>query len=219
MSARPRKRSFMAEVGFALVLALVVGAVGLTLALLVPPGTAVRLVVAGVGLAFVARTLGRAAEPTGRVTVAVVWTLAAVALWFAGTAATGTGLALYVAIHVGMIWLVRSLYAYSRVTEALLDLGLTALAASFAVWALVRTDGFFLPVWCFALGQALHVAIPGIAARLAAPREGIHAARTAAGRTAAGRGGNEARDRADENFARARIAADEALTRLAARRP
>lgn len=204
MSARPRKRSFPGELGFALALALIAAAVGLTLTLVAPAGTVIRAVVAGVGLAFVGRTLARAGEPTGRVTVAAGWTLAAAALWLAGT-----GLGLYVALHGTMIWLVRSLYAYSRITEALLDLGLTALAASFAVWALVRTDGFFLPVWCFALGQALHVAIPGLAARLRAPRP------TRPGATDAAFAAGTKTDRA---FAAARLAADDALTRLAARR-
>lgn len=191
-----RRASFFGEIGFGLIISLVTAALGLTLALLLPADLVARAVVTALGLAFVLRALARSGESTGRITVAVVWALATVAAWI-----FDPGLAGFVALHAGMIWLVRSLYTYSRITEAALDLGLTALAVSFAVWALVRTDSVFLAVWCFALIQAMHIALPAITDRLLqrGERETEH-------------------DDPNRGFADALNAADEALQRLAARR-
>lgn len=196
MSTRPGKTSFFRELGFGLVLSLAAGAIGLTLSVVFGPAAAIRAVVAGIGLVYVVRTLARSSEATGRVTIVLVWAVAAGGAWF-----LEVGLAAYVVLHVGMVWLVRSLYAYSRLTEAALDLGLSTLAVSFALWALVRTESVFLAVWCFSLVQAMHVAIPGLAARVLGP-------------------GDEAPVGVDANrgFTSALNAADEALQRMAARR-
>ena len=58
------------------------------------------------------------------------------------------------------MWLLRSLYFYSGVMPALMDLGLSALSISAAVWAITRSGSVFLATWCFFLVQALFVAIP-----------------------------------------------------------
>ncbi len=57
-------------------------------------------------------------------------------------------------------WLVRSLYFYSGVLPALMDLGLSALSITAAVWAISQSGSVFLATWCFFLVQALFVAIP-----------------------------------------------------------
>jgi hypothetical protein len=69
-------------------------------------------------------------------------------------------LLLYVCLHLGAIWLIRSLYFYSSALSALADLGLNGLSLAAAVWAVTRTGSVFLGVWCFFLVQALFVAIP-----------------------------------------------------------
>jgi hypothetical protein len=69
-------------------------------------------------------------------------------------------LAAYVLVHLGAVWLVRSLYYYSGLLPALADLGLTLLGAAFAVWAAQRADSAWLAFWCFFLVQAFHVSIP-----------------------------------------------------------
>jgi hypothetical protein len=63
-------------------------------------------------------------------------------------------------IHVAAIWLLRSLYFYSGVLPALMDLGISTLSVSAAVWAITRSGSMFLATWCFFLVQALFVAIP-----------------------------------------------------------
>jgi hypothetical protein len=69
-------------------------------------------------------------------------------------------LPLYLLIHVAAIWLVRSLYFYSGLLPALMDLGLSALSISATVWAITRWGSVLLATWCFFLVQALFVAIP-----------------------------------------------------------
>jgi len=97
----------------------------------------------------------RSEERVGRVTTLSAWiALAAVTWWFAPP------LPLYLLIHVAAIWLVRSLYFYSGVMPALMDLGLGALSVSATVWAITRSGSVFLATGCFFLVQALFVTIP-----------------------------------------------------------
>ena len=103
-------------------------------------------------------------------------------------------LPLYLMVHVGTIWLVRSLYFYSGVMPALMDLGLGALSVSAAVWAITRSGSVFLATWCFFLVQALFVAIPPAVQRTAKPEQNTPAD--------------------SENFERARRQADAALAQL-----
>ncbi len=120
------------------------------------PGDGVfRLLVAGMGLAYLLYLLRRSREHTGRVVTLGFWALAAGVGWL-----TEPPLELYVLLHCGLIWLVRSLYFYSGVLPALFDLGLNGLALAAATWAAVRTESVFLVTWCFFLVQALYVAIP-----------------------------------------------------------
>jgi hypothetical protein len=115
----------------------------------------VRLLIAGLGLAYVIYLLGRSPERVGRVTSAAAWLLVAGVTWF-----THPPLLLYVAVHLGTVWLVRSLYFYSSALSALADLGLNGLALAAAVTAITRTGSVFLGIWCFFLVQALFVVIP-----------------------------------------------------------
>lgn len=115
----------------------------------------IRLVIPVMGLAYLLYLFSRSRERAGRVTTLALWSaLAAVTWWVAPP------LPLYLLIHVGAVWLVRSLYFYSGVLPALLDLGLSALSISAAVWAISQSGSVFLATWCFFLVQALFVVIP-----------------------------------------------------------
>lgn len=118
-------------------------------------GAVVRVVIPLLGLAYLLYLLSRSAERLGRVTTLTLWTAATAVTWW-----IAPPLPLYLMIHVGAIWLVRSLYFYSGVMPALMDLGLNALSVSAAVWAITRSGSVFLATWCFFLVQALFVAIP-----------------------------------------------------------
>lgn len=196
MSARSRRPGFLGEVVFGFAVSAVAAALALTLAFVAPGAVVARLVIAGLGLALVLRAIGRSDEKTGRVVAVVVWFVVAAAVWL-----SGASLPVYLVVHLALAWLARSLFMYSRLLEAGIDLGLSLLAISFAVFAAVRTDSVFLASWCFFLVQAFQASIPGIAARLTTP-----AAK------------DEAGDDPNRGFAEAFKAADEALHRLAGQR-
>jgi hypothetical protein len=148
-------------------------------------GLALRAVIALLGFAYVIHAIGRSGERVGRITTIVCWLAIASAAWL-----VELPLVAYVLVHLGAVWLVRSLYYYSGLLPALADLGLTLLGAAFAVWAAQRADSAWLAFWCFFLVQAFHVSIPASLTRGNTP------------------------DAPDDAFARAHRAAEGAVRRL-----
>jgi len=130
-------------------------AVVATLTPFVGVGAVLRLVIPALGLAYLLFLFSRSPERIGRVTTIALWTALAAVTWW-----VSPPLPLYLLIHVGALWLVRSLYFYSGVLSALLDLGISALSVSATVWAMTRSGSVFLATWCFFLVQALFVTIP-----------------------------------------------------------
>tara|TARA_R110002096_G_scaffold148274_3_gene308855 strand:+ start:2632 stop:3192 length:561 start_codon:yes stop_codon:yes gene_type:complete len=150
-----KRPSFLHGVIVAAVLGFFASAVVATLTPFVGLGSVVRLVIPALAVAYLLYLFSRSTERVGRVTTLSLWAaLAAITWWVAPP------LPLYLLIHVGAIWLVRSLYFYSGVLPALMDLGISALSVSAAVWAISRSGSVFLATWCFFLVQALFVAIP-----------------------------------------------------------
>jgi hypothetical protein len=155
MSPRAHAASFGHGLGLGLVLS-VIGAAGLlVLSLFIATEAAVRLVVAALGLVYVLYLMGRSRERIGRVTTLTLWIAAAAVAWL-----MGLPFAAYVLVHVGLVWLVRSLYYYTGLLPALVDFGLAALGVIFGVWAAQRSGSAWLAFWCFFLVQAFHVLIP-----------------------------------------------------------
>ena len=118
-------------------------------------GAVVRLVIPALGIAYLLYLFSRSPERVGRVITITLWSALAIVTWW-----LAPPLPLYVLIHVGAVWLVRSLYFYTGFIPALMDLGLSALSVSAAVWAITRSGSVFLATWCFFLVQALFVTIP-----------------------------------------------------------
>lgn len=114
-----------------------------------------RLLISLTGLGYSIYLLGRSTGRTGRVTAIASWILLAGICWF-----LNIPLSLYLVLHLGAIWIIRSLYFYSSLLSALADLGLIGLGASSAIWAFIHTGSLFLAIWCFFLAQALFVFIP-----------------------------------------------------------
>ena len=190
MSAR-HSPSFGRALGAGLALSLCGAAVLAALAPVTGTGTALRAVIALLGLAYVLHAMATSGERVGRVTTVALWTVAASFAWFAGLP-----LVAYALVHVALVWLVRSLYSYSGVLPALADLGVSVLGAAFAAWAAQRSGSAWLAFWCFFLVQAFHVLIP----------PALDA-----------RAGDSA-ESSDDAFARAHRAADSAVRRLSATR-
>ena len=184
-----KRPSFFHGVIVAAVLSFFASAIVAALLPFVGLGAVIRLVIPALGLAYLLYLFSRSEERVGRVTTLFLWSaLAAVTWWIAPP------FPFYMLIHVGAIWLVRSLYFYSGVLPALMDLGVSTLSISATVWAMSRSGSVFLAVWCFFLVQALFVTIP----------PAIKSAQKAQRNTAAD----------TENFERARRNADQALRQL-----
>lgn len=150
-----KRPSFLHGVLLAAILGFFASAVVATLTPFVGLGAVLRLVIPGLGLTYLIYLLGRSQERVGRVATLTLWSaLAAITWWLAPP------LPLYLLIHVSAVWLVRSLYFYAGIVPALLDLGISALSVSAAVWAITRSGSVFLATWCFFLVQALFIVIP-----------------------------------------------------------
>ena len=156
------------SLGTGLLAALILSAGGAALLAALTPwlglGVALRAVIALLGLTYVIYAIGRSGERVGRITTLVCWLVVACGAWLAGLP-----LVAYVLVHLGAVWLVRSLYYYSGLVPALADLGVTLLGAAFAVSAAQRADSAWLTFWCFFLVQAFHVSIPASLTRSSAP--------------------------------------------------
>ncbi len=184
-----KRPTFFPGVIVAAVLGFFASAIVATLTPFAGLGAVVRLVIPFLALVYLLYLLNRSAERVGRVSALTLWTaLSAVTWWVAPP------LPLYLMIHVGAIWLVRSLYFYSGVMPAMMDLGLGALSVSAAVWAITWSGSVFLATWCFFLVQSLFVAIPPAVQRKAKPERNTPAD--------------------SENFERARRQANAALRQL-----
>lgn len=183
-----KRPTFFHGVVVALAIAVAAGAVFSALVPLLGAGTALRLIIPVMGLAYLICLFRRNAESTGRITTVALWFVVSAVTWL-----VAPPIPVYVLIHAGMLWLVRSLYFYSSAFPALLDLGLGALSVSAAVWAMTRSGSLFLAVWCFFLVQAVFVVIPQ---RLGMPAPG------------------DADEIDDGAFERARRRADAALRQL-----
>jgi hypothetical protein len=189
MSAARKTSSLGAGLGAALVLSACGAALLAALPPLVGYATALRAVVALLGFTYLLYAVARSGERVGRVTTVACWIAIAGAAWLLGLPLAG-----YVLVHVGLVWLVRSLYYYSGLLPALVDLSLAVLGAAFAVWAAQRSQSAWLVLWCFFLVQAFHVLIP----------------------VSLTQRDKRALDSGDDAFARAHRAADAAVRRLSA---
>ena len=141
--------------------ALVACVIGGTLYAVLPPlfgwESPLRVLIAGLGLAYVVYLLNRSKARFGKVTVASFWLAGAVALWL-----VHPPFIVYVLLHAGAIWLVRSFYFYGSLIPAALDLALVGFGLVAAFWAVIETGSMFVALWCFFLCQALFTGIPRI---------------------------------------------------------
>lgn len=122
--------------------------------------TVIRLTALVLSLAYLLYLFKAMRAHTGRiVTLAACAIGAALAWWIVPSTP------LYLALLVGGLWLVRSLYAYASLIPATIDLGITALGGLAFVWAVTRTGSVVLATWCFFLVQALWACVPAKLAR------------------------------------------------------
>ena len=114
-----------------------------------------RVIITLLALVYQLYLLISSAARAGKATTLIIWITMSGFCWF-----LTPPLLVYILIHIGMIWLVRSLYHYQSVIAATADMGLNALSLVAAIWAFESTESLFLSLWCYFLLQALFVAIP-----------------------------------------------------------
>jgi hypothetical protein len=146
---------FFHDVTVALVLSLVGSIVFAALAPATSGQFALRIVIAGVSLAYVIELLRTSGEPTGRLLTLALWVVTAAWAWWGHWS-----LSAYAITHVGAIWLIRSLYWHPNLLSAGADLGLSALSLAAAVWASSMSASMFLTLWSFFLVQAFVLMLP-----------------------------------------------------------
>jgi hypothetical protein len=150
-----KRPGFFEGVGVALVASVAGGVLFSMLVTLFAGGFVLRVLIAGLGLLYILYLLRRSDERVGRITTVALWWVVAASIWF-----MDLSLSLYLGAHLGLIWLIRSLYFHTGLFSAFADLGLVALGLVAAVWAALESGNLFLSFWCFFLVQALFVLIP-----------------------------------------------------------
>ena len=150
-----KKPTFMEGVALALVVSFLGSALYTALTSVSSGDWVPRMLIAAIGFGYVVYLLVRSHERVGRITSLAAWSALAAAIWVLDPT-----LPIYVVMHMGVTWLVRSLYFYSSIVSALIDLGLNGLSLTAAVWAADHTGNVFLSIWCLFLVQALFVYIP-----------------------------------------------------------
>lgn len=162
-----KRPGFFEGVGVALAASIGGGVLFGVLTAVFAGGFVLRVLIAGLGLVYILYLLRRSGERVGRIATIVVWLAAALAIWFAGLT-----LPLYLAAHVGIVWLVRSLYFRASLLAAGVDLALALLGVAAARWAVLETGHLSLGLWSFFLVQALFVFLPASLRRGSASQDG-----------------------------------------------
>ena len=152
--------SFAEGVVLALMAAVLASAAHAVLPGMLGPEWTMRALIAGLGLGYVLYLLHRSSERTGRIVALTAWLLVAGMSWFLVTDPL-----MYLALHLGLIWLIRMLYHQPGPLAALLDLALNLFALMTGLWAFWHADSMFMGVWTFFLVQAAFVGIPSPSGR------------------------------------------------------
>lgn len=150
-----KRPTFLEGVGIALAASLAGSILFSALSPVMPDLALLKLLIAGLGLAYSLYLFRRSRERLGRLVTITIWLICATLIWLLNPPLT-----LYLALHIGLIWLIRSLYFYSSPMAALADLGLSGLGLAAAIWAALNTGSLLLSIWCFFLLQALFSTIP-----------------------------------------------------------
>ncbi len=150
-----KRPSFFEGVGVALTASIGGGVLFTVLITLFAGGFVLRALIAALGLLYVLYLLRCSEERVGRISAVAVWLAAASGIWL-----LGLGLPLYLLAHLGLVWLVRSLYFHASLIGAFADLALVSLGLAAGVWGWLTTGSVGIGLWCFFLVQALFVLIP-----------------------------------------------------------
>ena len=150
-----KRPTFMQGVVVAAILSFVAAALFALLGTILAAGSIFQLLIPGLGLAYICVLMRSSGIRTGNLTTLALWaTMTVAAAWAAPS------LPVYALVHVGAIWLVRSLYFYAGAIPSLMDLGLSALGVAGFTWAFGETGSVLLGTWTFFLVNAVSAVIP-----------------------------------------------------------
>lgn len=143
------------HVGIALVFALIASVGFFVLVPLFGFSLTFAMALPAISLMYLLFLFSQAEEKTGRITCLILWSTMTLGIWI-----IGPPLGISLALHLGAIWLFRSLYFYDSIVGPLIDLSLSGSSIAVAVWCYFHTGSLFLSVWSLFLTQAFFVAIP-----------------------------------------------------------
>jgi hypothetical protein len=141
--------------------------------LLVPRLLALKLVIVALTGAYVLYLLKLHHARIGNIVLGTGTALILLAALLWGVAATTL-----VFVSIPLIWIVRSLIAYSSVFMSIVDGALCLLGLGAATWAFGATGSAFWATWCLFLTQSLFTLIPEQPGRIKKPASSIPAMET-----------------------------------------
>ena len=108
-----------------------------------------------ISLLYLLFLFSQASDKTGRITCMMLWSAMTLGIWV-----FNPSIDIALVLHLGAIWLIRSLYFHNGIVGPLLDLVLSASSVAVALWCYFHSGSVFLSVWSLFLTQAFFVAIP-----------------------------------------------------------
>jgi hypothetical protein len=159
--------SFWREVGLGLLLSAIGAIVFAASSPLLGTATSLHAVLLLLSASYLALLLHGLNARAGRLLCAATWLGMAVLL-----VVFAPPLWMWIALCLGLVWLLRSLYRYPRLVGAALDALLTAFALAAAVATAQHSHSLFLSLWSLFLLQALFVFIPAAAHSVQASGDG-----------------------------------------------
>ena len=159
------KPGFVEGVIVAVILSLFIAAVFTVMSVFFPTRWLLEAVIHGGTFIYILYLLYRSKEKSGKVAIASLWVVYALAVW---AFAPSTLVMLFA--QLAAIWLVRTLFYHNNILVSLLDLGLITLSVFVSLWTLMHTRSVLLTTWVFFLLQALFTLLPEqLRGRAAAP--------------------------------------------------
>lgn len=147
--------SFVEGVGVAVVASILGAVLYSVFVLIFSIGIGARLMVAFVFTAYIVYLLWRSPTKRGRMTALLLWGATLFITWF-----IYPSFIVYLIVHMGAVWLIRSLAFYKSITPALLDSLLVMLSLAVTVWAYLSSHSVLLSLWSLFLVQALFSFLP-----------------------------------------------------------
>jgi len=146
---------FFESIIVAVIFSVVVALVFTVMSAFFPTRWLLQALITGGSFIYILYLLYRSTEKSGRVAVATLWLVYALAAW-----AFAPSILIMLFAHVAAIWLVRTLFYHNSLLIAVCDLGLIIFSVLATIWTLLHTHSVLLATWVFFLLQSLYSILP-----------------------------------------------------------